>query len=115
MVDKLFGVKLHTKLKCEETGEEYSVRSHLRPCHAAAVHLGSLSAPVCLRRQKQLQELVGDFLASDRPVGPPQLSMCFAAVRHWSYACAVPMAHSASATRQSSSCNTGRQVVGWVC
>lgn len=25
MVDKLFGVKLQTKLKCEETGEEYTV------------------------------------------------------------------------------------------
>ena len=25
MIDKLFGVQLHTKLKCEETGEEYAV------------------------------------------------------------------------------------------
>lgn len=27
MADKLFGVKLHTKLKCEETGEEFQVGS----------------------------------------------------------------------------------------
>jgi hypothetical protein len=25
-VDRLFGLKLHTKLKCEETGEEFEVR-----------------------------------------------------------------------------------------
>jgi hypothetical protein len=25
LVDSLFGVKLHTKLKCEETGESYEV------------------------------------------------------------------------------------------
>jgi hypothetical protein len=43
MIDQLFGVKLHTKLKCEETGEEYEVNSNMRASCAAAVHFGQFA------------------------------------------------------------------------
>jgi hypothetical protein len=46
MVDQLFGVKLHTKLKCEETGEEFMVRSNMHASCAATVQFGSLLAVV---------------------------------------------------------------------